>query len=218
MNKEQMEKKLAELRAEHDRLEATLEDARAEARQALIDGKKPTGHLAALAERRDVVAAAVAELEERVAAAEDVAARKRRSRNVQSALEASAERRKLAEAVDDALARLAEAWPAYQEALRRGLGAAASLADVSAVERGLVTDRQNEVLVKAVIAGGGLGLSRALGVETPIRPRHAITLADAEGRVAESLRRELLRIRAESPQPNVAREARQELDELENVR
>ena len=64
-----------------------------------------------------------------------------------------------------------------------------------------MTDRQNEVLVKAVIAGGGLGLSRALGVETAIRPRHAITLADAEGRVAESLRRELLRIKAESPQP-----------------
>ena len=87
----------------------------------MIDGKKPTGHLAALAERRDVVAGR-RRAPDRVAAAEDVAARKRRSRNVQSALEAGAERRKLAEAVDDALARLAEAWPAYQEALRKGLG------------------------------------------------------------------------------------------------
>jgi len=57
-------------------------------------------------------------------------------------------------------------------------------------------------------------LARALGVETAIRERHATGLAVAEERVAESLRRELLRVRAESPQPNIARQAERELEKM----
>ena len=119
--------------------------------------------------------------------------------------------------MDDALARLAEAWPAYQDALRRGLGAAAAVADVSAVERGLVVNRRNELLTRALVAAGGLDLSRALGVDTAVRPRHAITLAQAEGRVVDGLHRETLRLKATGPQPGVARQARQELDELDKL-
>ncbi|MCC5957689.1 MAG: hypothetical protein JJU07_16435 [Natronohydrobacter sp.] len=215
MDQGQMEARLAELRAERERLDATLEDARVEAREAMIAGRKPSGHLAALAERREVVDAAVAELQDRLADAEEAEARRRRTRQVQAAIEAAGERRELAAAVDDAVARLAAAWPAYQDALRKGLGAAASVADVSPVERGLVTNRQNDLLVRVLIAGGGLELSRALGVETAIRPRHATTLTDAEGRLADGLHRELLRLRAQSPQPNVAREAQRELEALE---
>ena len=155
-------------------------------------------------------------MEARLGDAEEAEKRQRRLRQVQSAVDAAGERRRPAETVDDALARLAAAWPAYQEAWRWGLGAAAAVADVSAVERSLVTDRQNEVLMRALIAGGGLGLSRALGFETAIRPRHAIRLADAEGRVADGLHRETLRLKATGPQPGVAKQARQELDELDD--
>ncbi len=50
--------------------------------------------------------------------------------------------------------------------------------------------------MKALIQAGGVKLARAFGIDTPIRERHAISLADAEARVAESLRAELEKMEA----------------------
>jgi hypothetical protein len=214
--RQEIETRIAELRDERARLTDELDRARAEAKQAIIDGRKPGGTAAALAERIAIVDEAVAELQERLGAAAASAERRQRTVRAENALQATAERAKLAEAVDDALTALASAWPSYQEALRKDLGAtSAANGDVSPIERGLVANRQNDVLVRALISAGGMGLARALGVETAIRERHAVSLAAAEERVAESLRTELLRVRAESPQPNVAREAKRELEQME---
>ncbi|MEM6931094.1 MAG: hypothetical protein AAF602_29435 [Myxococcota bacterium] len=218
-NRQETETRIAELRDERARLTDELDAARAEAKQAIIDGRKPGGSAAALAERIAIVDEAVAELGERLGSAAASAERRQRTVRAENALQVTAERAKLVAAVDDALARLAVAWPAYQEAFRKDLGSvSAANGDVGPVERGLVANRQNDVLIRALIHAGDLAMTRALGIETPIRPRHAISLAAAEERVAESLRTELLRVRAESPQPNVAREARQELEKMERVR
>lgn len=215
-NRQEIETRIGELRQERVRLVDELDRARAEAKQAIIDGRKPGGTAAALAERIAIVDEAVAELGERLGATQASADRRQRTVRAENALRATAERAKLAEAVDDALAALAAAWPAYVDALRRDLGSvSAANGDVGPVERGLVANRQNDVLVRALVSAGGVGLARALGVETAIRERHATGLAATEERVAESLRTELLRVRAESPQPNVAREARQELEKME---
>lgn len=217
-NRQALETRIAELRRERARLSNELDAARAEAKQAIIDGKKPGGTAAALAERIAIVDEAVAELGERLGAAAASALRRQRTVRAENALQATAERAKRAKAVNDALTALAAAWPAYQEALRKDLGSvSAANGDVGPVERGLVANRQNDVLVRALVSAGGMGLARALGVETAIRERHATGLAVAEERVAESLRNELLRVRAESPQPNVAREARQELEKMEKT-
>ncbi|WP_227288011.1 hypothetical protein [Boseongicola sp. H5] len=217
-NRQEIETRIAELRDERARLTDELDRARAEAKQAIIDGKKPGGTAAALAERIAIVDEAVAELQERLGAAAASAERRQRTVRAEKALEVTAERAKLARSVDDALTALAAAWPAYQEALRKDLGSvSAANGDVVPIERGPVANRQNEVLVRTLVNAGGMGLARALGVETAIRERHAIGLAAAEERVAESLRTELLRVRADSPQPNVAREARQELQEMEKT-
>ena len=72
--------------------------------------------------------------------------------------------------------------------------------------------------MKALIQSGGVKLARTIGINTPIRERHAISLTDAENRVAESLRAELLRIKASSPQPYVSREAQAELEQMEAAR
>lgn len=216
--RQEIETRIDELRDERARLTDELGEARAEAKQAIIDGRKPAGTAAALAERIAIVDEAVAELQERLGAAAASAERRQRTVRAERALEATVERAKLAKAVDDALIALAAAWPAYQEALRKDLGSvSAANGDVVPIERGLVANRQNEVLVRTLVKAGGMGLARALGVETSIRERHAIGLAAAEERVAESLRTELLRVRADSPQPNVAREARQELQEMEKT-
>ncbi len=214
--RQEIENRIAELRDERSRLTNDLDEARAAAKQAIIDGRKPGGTAAALAEGIAIVDEALAELGERLGAAAASAERRQRTIRAEKALEATSERAKLAAAVDDALTALASAWPAYQEALRKDLGSvSAANGDVGPVERGLVANRQNDVLVRALVGAGGMGLVRALGVETAIRERHAVGLAAAEERVAESLRTELLRIRAESPQPNVAREAKQELEKME---
>jgi hypothetical protein len=213
--RQEIETRIDELRDERARLTDELGEARAEAKQAIIDGKKPAGTAAALAERIAILDDAVAELQVRLGAATASAERRQRTVRAERALVSTAERAKLAKVVDDALA---AAWPAYQEALRRDLGSvSAANGDVVPIERGLVANRQNEVLVRTLVNAGGMGLTRALGVETAIRERHAIGLAAAEKRVAESLRTELLRVRADSPQPNVAREARQELQEMEKT-
>lgn len=216
MTRQEIETRIAELRNERSRLTEALDKVRAEAKQAIIEGKKPGGTAAALAERISIVDEAVAELQERLGAAAASAERRQRTVRAEKALQNTTERAKLAKAVDDALTALAAAWPAYQEALRKDLGSvSAANGDVGPVERGLIANRQNDVLIRALVGAGGMGLARALGVETAIRERHATGLAAAEERVAESLRTELLRVRAESPQSNVAREAKQELEMME---
>lgn len=59
--------------------------------------------------------------------------------------------------------------------------------DLTGIDRALTNNRAAEPLVKALIQAGGVGFARSLGIDTPIRERHASTLAHAEGRVAESL-------------------------------
>ena len=215
MKKDELEKRISELRADRERLVGELDKARAEERDALIEGKKPDNVAAAIATRIAVIDDALGELNDRQAGMQGKAQRNDRRKRAEAALEKTRERAKLAKAVDDALTALASAWPSYQEALRKELGTvSAANGDVGPIERGLVANRQNEILVRALVRAGGMGLARALGVETAIRERHAISLAEAEQRVAESLHTELLRIRAESPQTHLAREAKQELEQL----
>jgi len=219
MDKNDLNKRLTELRVEHGRLGVELEKARTEARDALIAGKKPTGTAAALAERIAIVNDAIDELEDRTRSVAESAERNNRKRRAEAALDATSKRAKLAAAVDDALDNLASNWTDYAEALRKDVGQVSGAGgDVTAVERALTNNRAAEPLIKALIRAGGASLARSLGVNTPIRDRHAITLADAEERVAKSLRVELLRVKAASPQPNVSREAQAELDQMETIR
>ncbi len=216
MDKTELDERLAELRVEHGRLGVELEKARTEARDALIAGKKPTGTAAALAERIVIVNDAIDELEDRTRSVAESAERNNRKRRAEAALTATSKRAKLAAAVDDALTALASNWTAYAETLRKDVGQVSGAGgDLTAVERALTNNRAAEPLIKALIRAGGASLARSLGVDTPIRDRHAITLADAEERVAKSLRVELLRVKAASPQPNVSREAKAELKNLE---
>jgi hypothetical protein len=216
MDKNEIEKRIAELRTERERLAIELEKARIEARDNLIGGKKPAGTAAALAERISIVDDAIVELEDQTRTAANNADRNNRKRRAEAALDATSKRTKLAVAVDDALSALASNWMAYSVALRKDVGQISGAGgDLTGVERALTNNRAAEPLVKAVIRAGGIGFARSLGVDTPIRERHTATLADAESRVAESLRVELLRIKATSPQPNVSREAKAELDQVE---
>lgn len=207
-------KRLAELRDERARLVEEREKARAEATQDLIAGKKPATTAAALAERIQIVDDAIAELQDRSAEVAATQDRAKRTRQVQVAIDTASDRRKLAEAVDKAFTDLATSWSAYREAVRQGVGqTAAAGGDVGAIDRVLTNNRQSEALVKAMIAAGGSELSRALGIDTPIKARHSISLTDAEGRVAESLNLELLRLKAQSPQRGIAAQAQRELEE-----
>ncbi len=219
MDKNNLDERLAELRVEHGRLDVELEKARTEARDALIAGKKPAGTAAALAERIAIVNDAIAELEDRTRSVSESAERNNRKRRAEAALDATSKRAKLAAAIDDTLNKLASNWMAYAETLRKDVGQVSGAGGgVTAVERALTNNRAAEPLIKALIRAGGASLARSLGVDTPIRDRHAITLADAEERVAKSLRVELLRVKAASPQPNVSREAQAELDQMETIR
>jgi len=212
--KEDIQSRIDELRADRERLAGELSKAKTEEREALISGKKPGSTSAAIITRMGVIDEALAELNDRLGAATASAERRARTIRAEKALQATAERAKLAKTVDDALVALASAWPAYVAALRRDVGAVSGAGgDVGPVERGLTNKRAAEPLVKALVNADGMGLARALGIETPIRERHSLSLADAEERVAESLRTELLRVRAESPQPNIARQAQRELEE-----
>tara|TARA_R110002020_G_scaffold95937_1_gene229888 strand:+ start:9915 stop:10553 length:639 start_codon:yes stop_codon:yes gene_type:complete len=205
-------KRLAELRDERARLIEEREKARAEATSDLIAGKKPANTAAALAERISIVDDAIERLS---ADAPDAASRKANLRRAQLALDATSDRRKLAAAVDKALADLAAAWPAYRDSVRNAVGqTSAAGGDTGPIERVLSNNRASEALVKAMIAAGGSELSRAIGVDTPIKARHSISLTDAEGRVAESLNRELLRLKAQSPQRHLAAQAAKELEAL----
>lgn len=216
MSKDEIDKRLVELRAERQRLDAELETARTEAREALIAGKKPTAIAAALAERISIVDDAIGELTKRLGTAAEIAERNNRKRRAEAALDATHDRTKLAKAVDQALKNLAFSWDAYSRALRKDVGTVSGAGgDLTAVERALSNNRVAEPLVKALIQSGGVKLARTLGIDTAIRERHSSTLADAEERVSESLRMELLRIKASSPQPNVSRDAKAELDQME---
>ena len=216
MDKAELDKRLNELGTERERLMAELEKARTEARDNLIAGKKLAGTAAALAERISIVDDAIAELTERLGAATDSVERNNRRRRAEAALDATAKRVKLASAVDEALTLLAASWTAYSGTLRKEIGQVSSAGgDVNAVRRALTNNRVAEPLIKALISAGGPNLIRSFGIDTPIRDRHAITLQQAEERVAESLRTELLRVIASSPQPNVSREAQAELDQME---
>ncbi|MBS1301705.1 hypothetical protein [Loktanella sp. SALINAS62] len=207
--------RLAELRTERARLVDEREKARAEATNDLIAGRKPANTAAALAERIAIVDDAIERLTSDVSDAAETQARAKRTRQVQGAIDAASDRRKLAVAVDRALTDLATNWSAYREAVRQGVGQTAAVGgDVGAIDRVLTTNRQSEALVKAMIAAGGSELSRALGIDTPIKARHSISLTDAEGRVAESLNLELLRLKAASPQKHLAAQAKRELEEL----
>lgn len=214
--KEDIQSRIDELRADRERLAGELDKARAEERDALIAGKKPDNVAVAISTRMGVIDEALAELNDRLGAATASAERRARTIRAEKALQATAERAALAKTVDDALVALASAWPAYVAALRRDVGAVSGAGgDVGPVERGLTNKRAAEPLVKALVNADGMGLARALGIETPLRERHSLSLTAAEERVAESLRAELLRVRASSPQPNVAREAKQELEKME---
>lgn len=207
--------RIRELREERQRLEGELLTARSEATQAVIAGTKPASTAAAIAERLAIIDAALVELSAQVADAAETQARAKRVRQVQGAIDAASDRRKLAEAVDNALTDLATNFSAYREAVRNSVGTtAAAGGDVGPIDRVLTTNRQSESLVKALIAAGGSELSRALGVDTPIKQRHSLPLADAERRVADSLNRELLRLKADSPQKHLAAQAAKELEAL----
>jgi len=215
---EDIKTRIAELRADRERLVGELEKARVDEREALIRGDKPDNVTVAISTRIAVIDDALAELNDRLTATQASAQRNERRKRAEAALHKTSERAKLAATVDDALTALATAWPAYQEALRKDLGTVSGAGgDLRAVERGLTNKRLAEPLVKALIHAGGGTLARALGIETTIKDRHSLSLSAAEERVAESLRTELLRVRAESPQPNVAREAKQELEKMENA-
>lgn len=219
MDKNQIDKRLVELRTEKQRLTGELETARTEAREALIAGNKPSAVAAALAERISIMDDAITELINRLGTATENAERTNRKRRAEAAIEVGYKRAKLAVAVDDALNLLASNWTAYSEALRKDVGQVSGAGgDLTGVERALTNNRAADPLVKALIRAGGIGFARSLGIDTPIRERHAAPLADAERRVAESLRVELLRIKAASPQPNISREAKDELDQMETNR
>lgn len=219
MDKNELDKRIADLQAERERLIDELDNARNEARDAMIAGKKPGGTAAALAERISIVDDALTELQVRTRSAAESVERNNRKRRAETALEATTRRAELAAAVDNALNALASSWDSYADALRKDVGQVSGAGgDLTAVERSLTNNRAAEPLVKALIQSGGVKLARTFGIDTPIRERHAISLTDAENRVAESLRVELLRVKAESPQPNVSREAQAELEKMEATR
>lgn len=218
MKKKDTEARVAELRQERHRLADELEVARAEATRDVIEGKEPSPKAAAVAERVAILDDAIAELSVRLRGQRDSEERSRRTRAVEAAIAKTAERRKLAARVDDALVALAKRWEEYREALRKDVGTvAAAGGTVGTLDRALANNRTAEPLVKAMIHAGGVGTARALGLDSPIRPQHASSLADAEARVAAGLQAELLRLKATSPQPNLARQAQRELEEMEKT-
>jgi hypothetical protein len=216
MDRKQTEARIAALRAERDATEAALAGARASARQALIDGR-PAPKTAAMAERVELLDGAIADLTDRLAGIDDREARGARVKQIERAQAAGLDRRALAAAVDAALAELARAWAAYREAVRQTVGAAAQAgADTVPLARVSLNGGPSDALAKALIAAaGGMDMVRALGVETANRPQHAVALAAAEDRVLRSLDAEMLRVRATSPQRHVARDAIEQLKQME---
>lgn len=79
---------------------------------------------------------------------------------------------------------MASSWDAYVDALRKDVGQVSGAGgNLTAVERARTNNRVAEPLVKALIQSGGFKHARTFGIDTPIRDRHANSLADAEARV-----------------------------------
>jgi hypothetical protein len=216
MDRKQTEARIAALRAERDATEAALSGARASARQALIDGR-PAPKTAAMAERVELLDGAIADLTDRLAGIDDREARGARVKLIERAQAATEGRRALAAAVDAALADLGRAWEAYRDAVRSTVGGVIHAGgDQTPLARVALNGGPSDALAKALIAAtGGMDMVRALGVETSNRPQHAVALAAAEDRVLRSLDAELLRVRATSPQRHVARDAIEQLKQME---
>ena len=217
MTRQDIDKRISELRAERATVEEALAGARVAARQALIDGTKPNGRLSELAERLDLIDAALAELSDRLASSEETEARKRRLVVIERAAQVTSERKVVAAAVDAALVALATAWSAYTDAVRSTVGSAVQAgADTVPLARVALNGGASDGLIKALIAAtGDMLMVRALGIQTSNRPNHAVTLASAEERVLRSLEVELLRVRSTSPNRLMARDAAEQLKQLE---
>lgn len=216
MDRKQIEARVGELRAERSTVEEALAGARVAARQALIEGAKPTQRTAELAERLSLIDEALAELQDRIATSDETEQRKRRVAHVERAQHLTSERRELAARVDQALASLATAWTAYTDAVGSTVGTAvAAGADTVPLARVALNGGQADALVKAMVASSGMDLVRALGVSTANRVAHGAALAAGEERVLRSLEVELLRVRSMSPNRLMARDAAEQLKQLE---
>jgi hypothetical protein len=216
MDRKQTQARVDELLQERAAVESVLAGARATARDDLIAGKKPTGRLNELAERLELLDEALAELTERLSGHDDAEARKKRVAAIERARQLTSDRRRLAAEVDAALAGLARAWPAYVEAVRSTVGTVVQCGgDQTPLRRVSLNGGASDALAKALLAAtGDMGLVRALAVQTNNRPEHGVSLASAEDRVIRSLDVELLRVKATSPMPNIARDAKQELERI----
>jgi hypothetical protein len=217
MTRQDVEKRIAELRGERAAVEEALAGARAAARNDLIAGRKPTGRLSELSERLELVDAALAELSDRIVAGDEADQRKRRVAAIERAQHLTSERRELAAAVDAALSALAAAWRAYVDSVRGTVGAVVQAGgDQTPLRRVSLNGGASDGLVKALLAAtGSMEMVRALAVQTNNRPEHGVGLAAGEDRVLRSLETELLRVRATSPMPNIARDARKRLEQME---
>lgn len=219
MDKATIERRVGELTGLRAETVARLDAARAQRRDALVSGgPRPQDEVpvSLLLTELEAVDAALAELRDRLMAAHDAEARKARVRQVERALDLSADRMAKAETVDAALAALHAAWRDYTTSVQGTVGHVAQAGgDTTPLRRVNFAGRQSDALVKAMVAASGVELVRALGVETANRREHGVALAAAEDRVALSLAAELARVRATSPRPNVARDAARELTEIE---
>jgi hypothetical protein len=214
MDRKQTEARVGELRAERATVEEALAGARVAARDDLIAGRKPGARLAELAELIDE---ALAELQDRIAISDETEQRKRRVAAIERAQHLTSERRELAAAVDAALAVLAGAWSAYVDAVRSTVGTVVRCGgDQTPLRRVSLNGGPSDALAKALLAAtGDMGMVRALAVQTNNRPEHGVSLASAEERVLRSLEVELLRVRATSPNRLMARDAKKQLEQME---
>lgn len=217
MTRQEIDKRISELRAERQTVEEALAGARVAARDDLISGKRPGARLSELSERLELIDAALAKLSERLSGHDDAEARKKRVAAIERAKHLSSDRRRLAAEVDAALAGLAKAWPAYVEAVRSTVGTVVQCGgDQTPLRRVSLNGGASDALIKALLAAtGDMHLVRALAVQTNNRPEHGVSLTSAEDRVIRSLDVELLRVKAMSPMPNIARDAAEHLKQLE---
>jgi hypothetical protein len=218
MDRKQTEARIAELRAERATVEAALVDARAAARQALIDGTKPTQRTAELAERLSLVDEALAELADRVTGIDEREARRHSTLAIEKAQGLTAERRVLAAKVDAALAELASSFRAYRDSVRQTVGSVVQVGgDTVPLGKVSLNGGVSDGLVKAVLAStGDMDMVRALGIQTNNRPQHGSPLAAGEDRVLRSLEVEMLRVKAGSAHRHIAREAQQQLEQMQH--
>lgn len=216
MTRQEIDKRIGELRQERATVEEALAGARVAAREDLIAGRKPGARLSELSERLELIDEALAELQDRIATSDETEARKRRVVVIERAQHLTSERRELAAAVDRALAELATSFRAYRDSVRQTVGSVVQAGgDTVPLGKVSLNGGVSDGLVKAVLAStGDMDMVRALGIQTSNRPNHAVTLASAEERVLRSLEVELLRVRSTSPNRLMARDAQQQLDRI----